>query len=75
MEKLKEYWNDIVKYLKEVWIEIRPNKGRVIWPTYDNVKLATKVVIISSLGLGMFIGFFDVILSEIFKWLIGKGGL
>ena len=39
---------DTWQFLREVWIEVRPNNGRVTWPTFENVKVATKVVIISS---------------------------
>jgi len=74
MDKIRDFFKDMWKYLQEVWIEVRPQKGRVAWPNWDNITMATKVVIISSLGIGAFIGFFDIILSEILKYVIGTKG-
>jgi len=71
MEKLRLFWKDFSRYLTEVWIEVRPNKGRVVWPTYDNIKLSTKVVIVSSIGLGLFIGALDIVFGEVLKLIIG----
>ncbi len=75
MDKLKAYWRDLSRYLMEVWIEVRPQKGRVVWPTVDNIKLSTKVVIVSSLGIGVFIGVLDILFGEILKLIIGKGAM
>ncbi|NLI75502.1 MAG: preprotein translocase subunit SecE [Candidatus Riflebacteria bacterium] len=75
MDKLKAYWRDFSRYLMEVWIEVRPQKGRVVWPTVDNIKLSTKVVIVSSLGIGVFIGVLDILFGEILKLIIGKGAI
>ncbi|MBF0499137.1 MAG: preprotein translocase subunit SecE [Candidatus Riflebacteria bacterium] len=58
------------RYLTEVWIEVRPHKGRVVWPTYDGIKLSTKVVIISSLGLGLFIGALDIAFGFILNFIV-----
>lgn len=71
MEKLRLFWKDFSRYLTEVWIEVRPNKGRVVWPTYDNIKLSTKVVIVSSIGLGLFIGALDIVFGEVLKLIVG----
>lgn len=71
MEKLRLFWKDFSRYLTEVWIEVRPNKGRVVWPTYDNIKLSTKVVIVSSIGLGLFIGALDVIFGGVLTMIVG----
>lgn len=75
MDKLKAYWREFSRYLMEVWIEVRPQKGRVVWPTMDNVNTSTRVVIISSLGIGIFIGFLDIIFGEFLKVIIGKGSI
>jgi preprotein translocase SecE subunit len=73
MDKLKEYWKEFARYLAEVWIEVRPHKGRVAWPTLDAIKLSTKVVIVSSIGIGLFIGVLDIFFSEVLKIIIGGG--
>ncbi|MFZ2960749.1 MAG: preprotein translocase subunit SecE [Candidatus Ozemobacteraceae bacterium] len=70
MEKLRLFYKDMSRYLTEVWIEVRPHKGRVVWPTYDGVKLSTKVVIVSSLGLGLFIGALDIVFGEVLKIIV-----
>ena len=64
---------DTWQFLREVWIEVRPNNGRVTWPTFENVKIATKVVIISSIALGLFIGLMDHILTGIVKAIMTGG--
>jgi len=73
MDKLKIFWKDMSRYLSEVWIEVRPHKGRVVWPTFDAIKLSTKVVVISSIGLGIFIGGMDIVFGEILKVIVGGG--
>ena len=72
--KLASWWKATSQYLHEVWVEVRPNNGRVTWPTYDSVKVSTKVVIVSSVFLGLFIGLLDVIFSEIYTAIINSGG-
>jgi hypothetical protein len=52
MEKIKQFWNEMVRYLTEVWTSPTP-QGRGL---ADNgyIKLSTKVVIASSIGMGVF---------------------
>jgi preprotein translocase SecE subunit len=75
MSKIASWWKDTARYLREVWIEVRPNNGRVSWPTYENVKMSTKVVIVSSIGLGAFIGLLDVIFGKLLTMIIGGGSV
>jgi preprotein translocase SecE subunit len=75
MSKIASWWKDTARYLREVWIEVRPNNGRVSWPTYENVKMSTKVVIVSSIGLGAFIGLLDVIFGKLLTTIIGGGSV
>jgi preprotein translocase SecE subunit len=73
------WWKDTLQFLREVWIEVRPNKGRVTWPTWASVKVSTKVVIIASIGLGLFIGLCDAVFATALKAIISSftsgGGL
>lgn len=46
-------------YLREVWLEL----GKVTWPTRDELKESTRVVIIASLLLTLFIFVIDRIMS------------
>lgn len=73
MSKIASWWKDTTRFLREVWIEVRPNNGRVSWPTFENVKLSTKVVIISSIGVGAFIGILDIIFGKVLKAIVGGG--
>ncbi|MDN5279827.1 MAG: SecE/Sec61-gamma subunit of protein translocation complex [Clostridiales bacterium] len=75
MSKIASWWKDTARFLREVWIEVRPNNGRVSWPTFENVKLSTKVVIVSSIGLGAFIGLLDVIFGKILTMIVGGGSV
>jgi len=73
MSKISTWWNETSRFLKEVWIEVRPKNGRVSWPTYENVKISTKVVVVSSIGLGLFIGLLDVLFGKLMTWIVGGG--
>ena len=75
---MEKWWKDTLQFLREVWHEVSFKNGRVSWPTYDSVVASTKVVIVSSIGLGAFIGFLDVLLGQILKMIIGtatNGGI
>ncbi len=72
---MKKWLKETTQFLREVWIEVRFKNGRVSWPTFDSVKVSTKVVIISSIGIGLFIGVLDASLSKVIDLLIGKGGI
>ncbi len=69
------WWKATTQFLHEVWVEVRPNNGRVSWPTFESVKISTKVVIFSSLGLGLFIGLLDMLFSHIYTAIIGGPGI
>lgn len=71
----KSMWQSFCQYMHEVWVEVRPNNGRVTWPTWESVKVSTKVVIISSIFLGLFIGIFDFIFAQIYTAIIGGPGI
>ncbi len=48
-----------VEFLREVRAELR----KVTWPTWDELKKATGVIILFVLALGLLIGFMDSILQ------------
>ena len=73
MSKIVSWWKETSRFLREVWIEVRPTNGRVSWPTYENVKISTKVVIVSSIGLGLFIGLLDILFGKVLTMIIGGG--
>jgi len=72
---MKKWLKETAQFLREVWIEVRFKNGRVSWPTFESVKISTKVVIVSSIGIGLFIGVLDAILSQVLTFVIGTSGI
>lgn len=54
------------QFVKEVWEELL----KVNWTTREQLKQATKVVIVSSLVLGIYLGAVDFVFSAILKWFL-----
>jgi len=54
------------QFVKEVWEELL----KVNWTTRAQLKQATKVVIISSAVLGVYLGAVDFVFSAILKWFL-----
>jgi preprotein translocase subunit SecE len=52
--------NKIRKYLREVWLEL----GKVTWPTKDELKESTMVVIVATIIVTLFIFVIDRLLDE-----------
>ena len=59
--------NKIIKFIKEARAELK----KVNWPTRKELIDSTKVVLITSLLLAVFIGVIDFILSQLIKTLLG----
>ena len=57
----------LVKFLKETKAEMR----KVTWPTRDELVGSTKIVIIATLVVTLFIGIVDQILTLIIRRLLG----
>ena len=57
----------IMKFFSEVRIELR----KVTWPTREELKGSTKIVIIATFVVTLFIGFIDQILTLIIRRLLG----
>ncbi len=68
--KVAVWWKETLQFLREVWIEVRPKNGRVSWPTFESVVTSTKVVIMSSILLGVFIGLFDWLFANIYRVIL-----
>ena len=56
-------WERFKNYLAETRIELK----KVTWPNKEELKEATRVVVIASIMLTIFIGIIDQILSSIIK--------
>lgn len=57
----------LVKFFRETKAEMR----KVTWPTRDELVGSTKIVIIATLVVTLFIGFIDQILTLIIRRLLG----
>lgn len=57
----------IVNYYREVVAEM----GRVNWPSRDELKTSTIIVLVVTLIFAAFVGAFDWILSQIVQWFLG----
>ncbi len=51
--------------------EIKSEMKKVTWPTRDELKESTKLVIIATFVVTLFIGFVDQILSFVIRRLLG----
>jgi preprotein translocase subunit SecE len=58
----------VVGFLRDVRSELR----KVTWPTWDELKKATGVIIVFVLTLGLFIGLLDSFLQAVFVTLVAK---
>ncbi len=58
----------VVEFLRDVRGELR----KVTWPTWDELKKATVVIIVFVVALGVFIGLLDSFLQLVFVTLVAK---
>ncbi len=58
----------VVQFLRDVRGEIR----KVTWPTWDELKKATGVIILFVIGLGLLIGLMDSLLQFVFVTTVAK---
>ncbi len=61
----------MIEKLKIYFIETRAEMKKVTWPTKDELKESTRVVVVATLVLTLFIGVVDQILSRIVKLIFG----
>ncbi|MBI2944725.1 MAG: preprotein translocase subunit SecE [Candidatus Wallbacteria bacterium] len=66
-------FNDLKQFLEEVWREVRPDKGRVSWPTMKSIRMSTMVVMITSVMLSIYIFLCDEILRQTLGALLAVG--
>jgi len=58
----------VVDFLRDVRAEIR----KVTWPTWEELKKATGVIIVFVIALGLLIGFMDTILQFVLVTTVSK---
>ena len=55
-----------------VWVDVPAEVRKVTWPTWDELKKATGVIIVFVLTLGVLIGVMDWLLQLIFVTVVSK---
>ena len=55
----------IKSFLEEVWREVHPTRGRVVWPSLDKVIKSTWVVIVMSFITGVFLWIADTSFGKV----------
>ncbi len=55
-----------------VWVDVPAEVRKVTWPTWDELKKATGVIIVFVLALGVLIGVMDWLLQLIFVTVVSK---
>jgi preprotein translocase subunit SecE len=67
MEKIKEYWQIMRQFLREVRVELK----KVTWPTRKETVASTSVVLITVVIISFFLGLVDLGLSRLIKIFLG----
>ena len=57
--------------ISKFFIEIKSEMKKVTWPTRDELKESTKLVIIATFIVTLFVGFIDQILTFVIRKLLG----
>jgi preprotein translocase subunit SecE len=68
LDKVKGWYNDLVKYLKSVRAEIK----RVTWPTQTELKAATIVVLFTLLLVTLYLWAVNSVFGKVFEVLHRK---
>jgi preprotein translocase subunit SecE len=55
-----------------IWVQVPAEVRKVTWPTWDELKKATVVIIVFVVALGVFIGLLDSSLQLVFVTLVAK---
>jgi len=63
MEKIKEFFNGIVRYLKEVKAELK----KVTWTGRKEIATGTVAVFIMGAAVSMILWGLDLVISQVFK--------
>lgn len=67
--KKKAWWVRIREWFRDAIAELR----RVVWPTPQETRTLTLVVIGLSVALGLLMGFFDWLFSVLYQLLVNLG--
>lgn len=61
VSKLKRPFLNLARFLREVWTELQ----RVVWPTHEDTKGFTAVVIVAVVIVAIWVGFWDFLFGQI----------
>jgi preprotein translocase subunit SecE len=61
----------MIEKIKRFFSETRVEMRKVTWPTRDELKESTKIVIVATFVVTIFIGIIDQVLSLLVKRLLG----
>jgi len=70
---MKSYILKIGRYFSEVWGEVKPREGKVSWPTQEEVKESTWLIIVTVGLVAIYLGVIDLLVGYIVTWLLGVG--
>ncbi len=65
--KIKENWNLLKEFLKEVWLEANPKNGNVVWPSKKEIGATTLAVVVTIAIVSVYVGILDYIFALIIK--------
>ncbi len=63
MEKIKEYWQIMEQFFREVRVELK----KVTWPSRKETIASTSVVLVTVILVAFFLGIVDLGLSRLIK--------
>jgi preprotein translocase subunit SecE len=69
MEKLKQVYNTVDQFFREVKVELL----KVTFPTRQETVGSTLVVLVLTFVLGAYLGVGDFVLARLVKWLLQVG--
>jgi len=70
LERLGQSW--LRRAWEFIWVQVPAEVRKVTWPTWDELKKATIVIIVFVVALGVFIGLLDSFLQLVFVTLVAK---
>lgn len=70
---MKTFVLKLGRYFSEVWGEVKPGEGKVSWPTIDEVKGSTWLIIVTVGIVAVYLGVIDLLVGYIVSWLLGVG--
>lgn len=65
MQKLKDIYNGVVKYLKSVQTELK----RVTWPTKQELKTSTIIVLVTLIAVTGYLWVCDTFFTHLFTFI------